>query len=410
MAGKVFNLEKYSKNRKKTTTCKTYHIEYQAYRNWHECVYSLPNSKYMRRICSGILSVTLILAVLTMHSCKKDVNNLSDLQTDAVNKVVVGTASSTSSSQILYAGQTINAGTVSYDDIDTDNNGVDDALKVTYTTTNGWELTGVHFFVGASISEMPVNKSGNPQIGLFPYKSGDITGATTYSIVVPFTTLNFSCPGPDDYFVAAHAAVRKPLSGGTFQTETGWGDGQRLVQRGNWAMYNVIYISCDQAPPPPPSSASETAFAFDGDQAGCFRNYDLFIDNPNRWGWTNGTYGNGTYTWNIYAGAGQCDITKGTKVGVLTMVYSGTTATVTYSLSGTNPQTGLPYSLKEVHLYVGTEEFPRDKQGDYTIAPGQYPKKASGLSGQTTSFTVTGLSGGNVYVIAHAVVDGFPTE
>jgi hypothetical protein len=256
---------------------------------------------------------------------------------------------------------------------------------------------------------MPVNKSGNPQIGLFPYKSGDITGSTTYSIVIPFTTLNFSCPGPDDYFVAAHAAVRKPLSGGTFQTETGWGDGQRLVQRGNWAMYNMIYISCDQAPPKPVSSATETAFAFDGDQSGCFQNYSAFIDNPNRWGWTNGTYGTGNYSWDIYAGAGQCDITKGTKVGVLTMNYTGTTATVTYSLSGTNPSTGLPYSLKEVHLYVGSEEFPRDKQGDYTIAPGQYPKKASSLSGQTYTFNVTGLSG-NVYVIAHAVVDGFPAQ
>lgn len=322
-----------------------------------------------------------------------------------LGKVDVGTLGSNISTQTLYAGQTINAGTVTYDDIDTDNDGTNDALQICYNTTNGWELTEAHFFIGSALADMPTTKSGNPQIGLFPYKSGDITGRTSYCFTIPFTVLGFSCPGPEDYFVAAHAALRKPLSGGGYQTETGWGNGQRLVQRGNWAMYNTIFITCD--PTTPAQATTETAFAFDGDQSGCFQNFSEFISNENRWGWTNGPLVAGQYTFPIYAGAGQCDISKGTLVGNLSVNYIGSSATVTYTLSGSNPATGLPYSLEEVHLYVGSELFPRNKQGELTIAPGQYPKKASDLSGQTYTFTVSSLSG-SVYVIAHAVVYGFP--
>ncbi len=264
----------------------------------------------------------------------------------------------------------------------------------------------VHFFVGSSLSEIPVTKSGNPQVGLFPYKSNNLAGQTTYSFTIPFATLCFTCPGPEQYIVAAHAAVRKLLSNGTYQTETGWGDGQRLVQRGNWAMSNIIFISCDLTNPPPQAS-TETAFAFDGDQNGCFQNYSDFISNPNRWGWTNGPLSVGNYNFPVYAGAGQYDLSKGILVGNLAVNYTGSTATFTYSVSGTNPTTGVPYSLREVHLYAGNEQFPRNNQNEFTIAPGQYPKKASGLNSQTHTFTVNNLAG-NIYVIAHAVVYGFP--
>jgi len=354
------------------------------------------------------LSFILVFVSLALMGCDASDNPsiTNPSNGGSLRKVEVGTLGSGASAQVLYAGQTINAGTVSYDDIDTDSNGLDDALQICFTTTGGWELTETHFFIGASLADMPATKSGNPQVGLFPYNSGNISGQTSYCIVIPVSTLGFSCPGPEDYFVAAHAAVRKPLSGGGYQTETGWGDGQRLVQRGNWAMSNIIFITCDLPPTPPTQATTETAFAFDGDQGGCFVNYSEFISNPNRWGWTNGPLAAGSYNFPIYAGAGQCNIASGTLVGNLSVNYNGSSATVTYAISGSNPTTGLPYSLKEVHLYVGTEEFPR-KNGDYTIAPGQYPKKASELNGQTYSFTVGNLSG-NVYVIAHAVVYGFP--
>ena len=355
----------------------------------------------------------LLIIALALSSCQKEaLISKGNFKNELESKVVIGSSTSEISSQILYAGQSINAGSVSYDDIDTNNDQIDDALKVTFETRDGWELTTIHFFIGGSLSELPVNKSGNPQPGQFPYKYENLGGITSYSITIPFSSIGFSCPNSqiEDYFVSAHAGLRKLTSSGGYQTETGWGDGQRLVQRGSWAMFNVIYISCDETKDPP-KTTTETAFAYDGDQSGCFQNFSEFIDNPSRWGWTNGPYPNGTYSFQIYSGAGQCDITKGQLVGKLELKYTGSTVTATYTLSGTNPKTGIPYSLKEVHLYLGNDFFPKIKSGaqagEFTIAPGKFPYKAADLSDQTYTFTINNVTG-DIYVIAHAVVDGFP--
>lgn len=357
-------------------------------------------------------SLLLTAFLLGVVSCSKEKDIVEEAGlpgADMPTKVVVGTETSTLSYQTLFAGQTIDAGSVSYDDIDTNSDGKVDALQIMYSTKDGWELTQVHFFVDYEFAKLPTNKSGNPQPGQFPYKSGDITGQKSYTITIPFTTLGFDCANATrGLFVAAHAGLRKPLSGGTYQNESGWGDGLRLVQRGNWAMYNTVFITCDQAPPPVAEATTETAFAYDGDPNGCFRNFADYLDNENRWGWTNGPLKPGTYNFPIYAGAGQCDITKGANVGTLAVNYNGTSATFTYTLKGVNAATGLPYTLREVHLYAGTEAFPRNKQGELTIAPGQYPHKASGLSGQSHTITVSGLSNTDINVIAHAVVHGFP--
>ena len=51
------------------------------------------------------------------------------------------------------------------------------------------------------------------------------------------------------------------------------------------------------------------------------------------------------------------------------------------------------------YLYVGNEILARDKKGNYTTAPGQFP-----FSGEA-SYTIDGLSG-DIYVVAHSVVCG----
>jgi hypothetical protein len=360
----------------------------------------------------------LALSAATLFgACQKDNALLKEkinLEEDLSRKVVVGSSGSTTSSQVLYAGQNINAGSVHYEDIDTNGDQVDDALKVSFETANGWELTEVHFFIGSSLTKLPTNKAGNPQPGQFPYKSGSINGQTAYSFTIPFSTLGYSCPSAatEDYFVSAHAGLRKSLGGGSYQQESGWGDGLRLVQRGSWAMYNIIYLTCDANKDPENDATTESAFAFNGQQTGCFINFNEFIENEKRWGWTNGPYTTGSYELALYAGAGQCDIGKGILVGSVSVVYAGSSATVTYTLKGSNPATGLPYSLKEAHLYVGKDPFPTiangNQAGEYTIAPGKYPYRAENLSGNSHSFTVKDLTG-DVYIIAHAVVFGFPT-
>ena len=80
--------------------------------------------------------------------------------------------------ETLFAGQTIDAGTVSFEVTGSD-------LVVTYSTTGGWELQEVHLWVGDDLSNMPQTRKGNPKIGNFPYASGDISGDTQYQISVP---------------------------------------------------------------------------------------------------------------------------------------------------------------------------------------------------------------------------------
>jgi hypothetical protein len=124
----------------------------------------------------------------------------------------------------------------------------------------------------------------------------------------------------------------------------------------------------------------ETSFAIgnsDDDHA-CFSDAGF-----SRWGWNIGPLLPGTYTYDVYAGAGQCDITKGQFVGTVTISYDGTHVTALYDLTN-------EYSHSETHLYAGTSPFPTKNNGRYTVAPGQYSVQDE-------------LNGEAIYVIAHAV-------
>lgn len=167
-------------------------------------------------------------------------------------------------------------------------------------------------------------------------------------------------------------------------------------------------VVCDDDPSnhfgvtaPPSQSSCETAFAYSGgtnwlddDITTSFHEYQI-----SRWGWTNGPLDTGTYRWDIYAGAGQSDVSKGTLVGQLTVDYEGSSATVIFDMDD-------GYALNETHLYVGADPLPVKGNGRYTVAPGQYPFINEQLAGADIDvYTIEGLSG-EVYVVAHAVVCG----
>lgn len=126
-----------------------------------------------------------------------------------------------------------------------------------------------------------------------------------------------------------------------------------------------------------PEVECETAFAYDDEDGTCF--IDLGFGN---WGWSIYLPAPGTYTFPVYAAAGQCDITKGTYVGDVTAVYTGGTVNFDYDFEP-------GFSTTETHFYAGYTPTPI-KKGKPTVAPGQYK-------------IGTGLSGG-IYIIAHAVV------
>lgn len=278
---------------------------------------------------------------------------------------------------MLTAGQHIDAGTVT---VGNDAN----YLYVTYFATNGYLIQETHLYIGNK-SGVPVNKSGNPQIGHFPYGESFATpvGEVTYQ----FNLADFE----DCFIVAAHAVVIKYDGDVLVDQQAAWGAGTRFVAKGNWAMY-FDYCKQTCTDDPAPNYFKETAFAYGYDHTACFLDWGF-----NRWGWSN-AINEGEYTFEIWAAAGQCNLNKGVLVGNLIVNYTEGIATVTYNMFD-------GFTMLENHLYVGTNRLPL-KNGVETVAPGQYPIVVGNLSATTTTYTVENLSG-PIYVVAHAVVEWY---
>ena len=299
-------------------------------------------------------------------------------------------------SYTLLAGQTIDSGQVS-----AQVNGSN--LDVTYSTTDGWTLNEVHLWVGENITDMPQTRKGKPIPGQFPYAAEGLDGSTTYTISIPVTDLAFACPGDDkNYLVAAHAALSKTHSDGGTQSETGWSDGARFSEKGNWATYSTLTLTCNCGSGPVDGTC-ETSFAYSPQPEGtCFLDIDEDGDSVgdfSRWGWSIGPLSPGTnQTYELYAGAGQCDTGKGTLVGTVTVDYDGATATVTTTLDA-------PYTMKDNHVYVGNDILARDNRGFFTVAPGKYPSVNDNPDSMTE--TVSFPASGQIYVVSHATVCGF---
>jgi hypothetical protein len=148
----------------------------------------------------------------------------------------------------------------------------------------------------------------------------------------------------------------------------------------------------------------ETAWAYGGGYAKA--NWDYA--GGNNWGWTNGPLPEGTYVWDLYAGAGQNDISKGMLVGNVSVDYAGGCVNVTYSMNAS-------HYLGETHLWVSDEyELPRVTRGRrtvYTDAPGQFPYgvdygfNATDPATWETEWSWSGCGfSGDIWVAAHGVV------
>jgi hypothetical protein len=149
----------------------------------------------------------------------------------------------------------------------------------------------------------------------------------------------------------------------------------------------------------------ETAWAYGGAE---HANENMEIADSNNWGWTNGPLPEGSYVWDLYAGAGQNHISKGTVVGNVSVDYAGGCVNVTYMVDD-------GYYLGEAHLWVGDDFLPEVSRGRhglrYTDAPGQFPYGVDygfnatdpGTWETEWSWSDCGFSG-PIYVAAHGVV------
>lgn len=295
-------------------------------------------------LLSAIFGVALV-------SCNEDLS-LSDLtvqdETDnygtSVEKMYCGTQSYT-----LWAGQTINAGTlvVSNDA---------DSLYVTYTTAGSFQT--LHLWVGTDLSNLPMNNNSTPVPGKFPYKF-DTDGLSTYTFAIALdeiASLNDECD--KKIFVVAHAEVN---INGKDETAFGGNKAVNVKDKGRWYYYaEYIYKCCDNDVD---YQKLGTAFAKGG---------YVFVtksakSNPeglptlgltnNRWGWAI-KQDIGVKSYDLYVGAGLNDISKGIKVGYVEVDFNGTSVKVTYMLDE-------KYSIEEAHIYCSATQ-------PTTIAPGQY--------------------------------------
>ena len=150
-----------------------------------------------------------IVAALTIISCQKQIPIEEEKGTDlGYGAFKYGEAYHT-----LYGGQTIEVGTVTVGTTG-ENSG---SIYVRFNTNPGWYIKETHVFIALAGSEIPVNKTGNPRIGHFPYSTE--YEYSDYETEVYYPTINYV--DGEAFVIATHAVVYKEDGG--WQEETAWG-------------------------------------------------------------------------------------------------------------------------------------------------------------------------------------------
>lgn len=118
-------------------------------------------------------------------------------------------------SSTLYAGQTINAGTVTVSNDATN-------LYVNITGTGGWLIQAAHVYAGTD--PIPLNSAGNPAPGSFPWQQTYTPQTASATFTIPLSSIPAACG--DQLNVAVHTeTVQLDASGNVTESETGWAHG-----------------------------------------------------------------------------------------------------------------------------------------------------------------------------------------
>ena len=208
----------------------------------------------MRKIVLFFAVIAVSAIAITYSSCSNDLNLAEE---ESVVAVTAGTRAVEVPACVdpcrdvqevrLMAGQHYEAGKVYVV-----NN--KEKLYVAYETTGEWKMKAIHLFVGAC-DKLPVNKQGNLVPGQFPYKVEFNGLQTFYYVEIPLDTLPEGC-----ICVAAHAEVVKVVDGEIVQSETAFGEGEKVGK--NWFMkFEYCIAVCEDEPPVEMCYQDETAWA-----------------------------------------------------------------------------------------------------------------------------------------------------
>ena len=174
----------------------------------------------IRTMKKSILPIISFLLILS--ACQKNDKILNE---EHATGVPTGTSyCGTPTETRFMAGKSTDVGSVT---VWNDQNNV----YVNYQTTGNYRLKITHLYVGLC-SAIPVNNAGNPKIGHFPYVNDHGSGVSSFTRVIPRSSLPQGC-----LCVAAHAeVVAYNSSGSVIFSETGWGQGPQINSGGSWAM------------------------------------------------------------------------------------------------------------------------------------------------------------------------------
>ncbi len=169
---------------------------------------------------TAFVLATLCLAVYACSDTPTELLPPSGFQTVSGTGADAGAACSPVLSVPLLAdGGAIEVGSVRVANDEAD-------VFVTFETTDGWEITTSHLFVGDEGDRIPITGGGTPQVGRFPWASDHVGGATSYTYAVSRADFD----AVDLLTVAAHADVRRGE-----QMEGAWADGDPIGSERSWA-------------------------------------------------------------------------------------------------------------------------------------------------------------------------------
>ena len=107
---------------------------------------------------------------------------------------------------------------------------------VTFETTDGWEITASHLFVGDEGDRIPTTGGGTPQVGRFPWAGNHVGGTTSYTYAVSRADFDDT----DLLTVAAHADVQRGE-----EMEGAWADGEPIGSGRSWATkFDYAPVAC----------------------------------------------------------------------------------------------------------------------------------------------------------------------
>jgi len=186
----------------------------------------------------NLVALLLLLLSAGLYSCSEKITSEDTPIAAQANvspagsmlKVASLTTTSPQTTYTLWAGQTINAGTLVVS-----NDGTN--LYVTYNTTGVFGT--LHLWVGTNLGNMPATTNGTPIPGQFPY-SVDASAVTTYQFVIPLSSIVGADICGGNVYIVAHAEV---TINGNHETAFGGdiaGDANRWYFYANYLLKDVV--------------------------------------------------------------------------------------------------------------------------------------------------------------------------